>query len=127
MEHGLSCSVTCEVFPAQRSNPCLLHWQSDSLPLSHQESPLLFSLLLLFPLSFIWKMQLRLCLGDVDVTSNLHSGTDCGGPRSYQSLPQNSSIPCSFSPMLWTQLEQIQPLESWIAKILWRAEFGEES
>ena len=26
------------IFQTQRSNPCLLHWQVDSLPLSHQES-----------------------------------------------------------------------------------------
>ena len=26
-------------FPTQESNPCLLHWQADSLPLSHQGSP----------------------------------------------------------------------------------------
>ena len=27
------------IFPTQRSNPCLLHWQVDSLPLRHQGSP----------------------------------------------------------------------------------------
>ena len=39
--HGLSCSVACGVFPDQGWNPCLLHWQVDSLPLSHQGSPIL--------------------------------------------------------------------------------------
>ena len=39
MEHGLSCSQACGIFPAQGSNPCLLHWQVNSLPLSHQEIP----------------------------------------------------------------------------------------
>ena len=38
--HGLSCSVAGGVFPDQRSNPCLLLWQVDSLPLSHQGSPI---------------------------------------------------------------------------------------
>ena len=33
---GLCCSMACGIFPAQGSNPCLLHWQTDSLPLSHQ-------------------------------------------------------------------------------------------
>ena len=28
------------IFLTQGSNPCLLHWQVDSLPLSHQGSPL---------------------------------------------------------------------------------------
>ena len=36
----LSCSRACGIFPDQGSNPCLLHWQADSLPLSHQRSPL---------------------------------------------------------------------------------------
>ena len=37
--HRLSCSEVCGVFPDQEWNPCLLHWQVDSLPLSHQGSP----------------------------------------------------------------------------------------
>ena len=37
--HGLSCSVACVIFPDQGSNPCLLHWQTNSLPLSHWGSP----------------------------------------------------------------------------------------
>ena len=32
--------VACGIFPDQGSNPCLLHWQADSLPLSHQGSPI---------------------------------------------------------------------------------------
>ena len=32
--HGLSCSTAC----GQGLNPCLLHWQEDSLPLRHQRS-----------------------------------------------------------------------------------------
>ena len=37
--HRLSCSKACGIFPDQGSNPCLLHWQADSIPLSHQGSP----------------------------------------------------------------------------------------
>ena len=37
--YGLSCSTACGSFLDQGSNPCLLHWQVDSLPLSHQGSP----------------------------------------------------------------------------------------
>ena len=33
--HKLSYSKACGIFADQRSNPCLLHWQADSLPLSH--------------------------------------------------------------------------------------------
>ena len=36
---GLCCSVACGIFLDQGSNPCLLHWQAGSLPLSHQGSP----------------------------------------------------------------------------------------
>ena len=36
---GLRCSLACGVFPDQGLNPCLLHWQVDSLPLSNQGSP----------------------------------------------------------------------------------------
>jgi len=37
--HRLSCSMARGIFPDQRSHPCFLHWQVDSLPLSHQRSP----------------------------------------------------------------------------------------
>ena len=37
--HGPSCSVACGILPDQGSNPCPLHRQADSQPLSHQGSP----------------------------------------------------------------------------------------
>ena len=36
---GLSCFAACGIVPDQGLNPCLLHWQVDSSPLSHQGSP----------------------------------------------------------------------------------------
>ena len=36
---GHGCSMACRIFLNQGSNPCPLHWQADSLPLSHQRSP----------------------------------------------------------------------------------------
>ena len=42
--HGLSCSLACGILPNQGSNRCLLHWQVDSLPPSHQGSPFLLFL-----------------------------------------------------------------------------------
>ena len=36
--HGPSCSVA-GIIPDQGSNPCILHWQVDSLSLSHQGNP----------------------------------------------------------------------------------------
>ena len=38
--HGLSNFEACGIFPDQELNPCLLHWQADSLPLSHQGNPI---------------------------------------------------------------------------------------
>ena len=40
---GLSCPTACGIFLEQGSNLCLLHWQADSLPLSHQGSLLQLS------------------------------------------------------------------------------------
>ena len=40
--HGLSCSKACGIFPDQGADSCLLHWQVDSLPLSHQGGPVSF-------------------------------------------------------------------------------------
>ena len=37
--HGLGCSEACGIFPDRRWSPRRLHWQTDSLPLSHQGSP----------------------------------------------------------------------------------------
>ena len=44
--HGLSSSAACGILPNQGSNPCLLHWQGDSLPLSHQGRPCLHFIIL---------------------------------------------------------------------------------
>ena len=41
--HRLSCSVARGIFPDQGLNLCLLHWQVDSLPVSHQGSPSLLT------------------------------------------------------------------------------------
>ena len=38
---GVGCHFILQgIFLTQGPNPCLLHWQADSLPLSHQRSPL---------------------------------------------------------------------------------------
>ena len=37
--HRLSCPVACRIFPNQGLNMCPLHWQANSQPLDHQESP----------------------------------------------------------------------------------------
>ena len=40
MGNGLSCSLVCGIFLDQKSNLCFLYQQADSLPLSHQGSPI---------------------------------------------------------------------------------------
>ena len=42
--HELKCSEACGIFPDQGLNPCLLHRQADSLPLSHQGSHVSFQI-----------------------------------------------------------------------------------
>ena len=49
---GLSCSEAYGIFPDQGLDLCLLHWQTDSHPLCHQESSI--SLLLIFKNFFIF-------------------------------------------------------------------------
>ena len=43
MAQVLSCSAAHGIFPDQGSNWCPLHCQVDSLPLSHQGSPFIYS------------------------------------------------------------------------------------
>ena len=55
--HRLSCSTACGIFLDQGSNLCLLHWQMDLLPLSHQGSPVLFSLLTIKWCYVLWRRR----------------------------------------------------------------------
>ena len=57
--HRLGCSEACGIFLGQESNPRLLHWQADSLPLSHQGSPtILISVIVLA----LWKLWIQMIL-----------------------------------------------------------------
>ena len=47
MAHGITCSEACGTFLDQGLNPCLQHWQVDSVPLSHLGCPILILDLLL--------------------------------------------------------------------------------
>ena len=46
--HGLSRSTAHEILLDQGLNLCLLHWQADSLPLSHRESLIICCLFIHF-------------------------------------------------------------------------------
>ena len=39
VDHWLSCPKACGIFPDQEWNLYVLHWQADSYPLDHHESP----------------------------------------------------------------------------------------
>ena len=57
--------MVCGIFPDRGSNPCLLNWQADSLPLSHQGSP-----------SFSDSFHYRL-LQDTEYSSLCHTAGPC--------------------------------------------------
>ena len=61
--HRLSCSEACGIFPDPGLNLCLLHWQADTLPLSHQASPSSRNFYLFFFLlpTVFWKRYGRSC------------------------------------------------------------------
>ena len=80
--HGLSCSIARAVFPAQGSNPSLIRWQVDSLPLSHQGSPCLF---------YSWKYW---------STEGAVLGTELLGRRHGFQTPSLTSCHC----LLWSQV-----------------------
>ena len=50
--HGLSCCATCGIFLDHGSSLCLMHWQVDSLLLSHQGSLAFVGLIVLFTIHF---------------------------------------------------------------------------
>ena len=56
----LTCSAACGIFPDQGSNQCLLHWQGDSLLLSHHGSLHSFTLLHFFGQNCNWQVMLQL-------------------------------------------------------------------
>ena len=64
----LNNSNSSRVFPGQGLNPCLLHWQAEFLPLSHQGSPLwlIFNFRLRSIVRSNWSNPLNLHIGETD-------------------------------------------------------------
>ena len=65
---GVGCHFLLQgIYPAQRSNPHLLHWQEDSLPLNHWEAIFFFTTSLnSFPL---WTHSPAFLIMDLEVTT----------------------------------------------------------
>ena len=54
---GIGCHVLLQgVFPTQESNPSLLRWQADSLPLSHHERPYILYMFYYVIYIFVYKV-----------------------------------------------------------------------
>ena len=70
--HGPSCSAACGIFPDQGSNPCPLHWQTDSQPLRHQGSPAL--LIFILSITLVLNYFLKL-INDILVNFSIHCPT----------------------------------------------------
>ena len=87
MAHRLSCSTVFGIFPDQRLNPILLYWQVDSLPLSHQGSPLLASL----------KVRKQPQRGQWLDEGNLDKNSRASKDPSLPSHSPAASLPMSFS------------------------------
>ena len=65
--HWLSCSTACEIFPDQRSSSCLLHWQVDSLPLSHRGNPTCLLVMTFHSLTIHRPPELGFLINEVNV------------------------------------------------------------
>ena len=77
--HGLSCSAVCGNFLDQGSNPWLLHWQADSLLLSHLGSPVLIVIRLL-----LWDgYHTCMCAKLLQSCPTLCDPMDCSLPGSF--------------------------------------------
>ena len=80
--HGLSCSTPYGILPDQGLNLCLLQWQADSLPLSHQGCST-------YPHNFIlFYMFIQM--------SQHHLLKDWSFPTEWSWYPYRKSIGCKY-------------------------------
>ena len=94
--HGFHCSVACEIFPDQGSNPCLLYWQVGSLPLSHKGSP---TLVIFIVRRIPWWPQSRLC-ECLWEKLDWYIDRECAETSVYGSAPSSLPLPSGGS-ILW--------------------------
>ena len=89
--HGLHYSVACGIFSDQRSNPRLLYWQVDSLPLSYEAS-LRFVLNYFSSLCAVLCLVAQSCLTLCDPMHCSPPGSSVDGGFSWQEYW--SGLPC---------------------------------
>ena len=109
---GLSCSTAGEIFLTQGLNPCLLQWQTDSFPLSHQWE--------------VQKASFTLSTGRKRFPTRL-----CSTGASQVALVVKNHLPVQEMQESWVQsLGQEDPLEGVMAThssiLAWRIPWAEE-
>ena len=94
----------------QGLNPCLLHWQADSLPLSRQGSPVSFDLILLISPSPNSPLD---CPGGSDGKASAYNAGDPG------SIPGSGISPGELNgnPLQYSCLENSTDREAWKATV----------
>ena len=96
---GVGCHALLQgILPTQGSNPCLLHWQADSLPVSYQGSPRLKILI-----SGCVSPDLSPGLSETNPTESL-TKTMGGFLLSPSSFYNCDRSPLSTAPVLWKDL-----------------------
>ena len=124
MVHGLNCSTACGVFPAQGSNPCLLHWQADSQPLCHQGSPMVscrnsyISWLLPYLFRAVPQSHLRGCVPD------LSPQQVCQIKSNSQKKKNQGKYKCVLTIKLYDAIIWHGKINDMVIKIWWLWSFG---
>ena len=95
--HRLSSSG---IFPDQGSNPCPLRWQADSLPLSHQESPIGFFCILFKNFIRVQSLYSVVLASDVQQSESLYIYTYPLVFRfssHFSHYRASNRVPCAYS------------------------------
>ena len=123
---GLPCPPLQGIFPTQGSNLHLLHWQVDSLLLSHQASPYLSTP----PQFFVTKLKYQLSEASIHKSRKAVFLTFLGIPQNF--ICPNDWMECRIylrvfnwasliTQLVKNRLQRRRPWsDSWVGKIRWR-------
>ena len=94
---GVGCHYLLQgIFPTQGSNPRLLHWQVDSLPLSHQGSPY-YLLAVVFFFFFLKSNSVAYTLHHKLHTARVRDG--CKTDLTFSSMGKQAHSRCRWTPL----------------------------